>query len=44
MTSLSENDHKNEINIDAKQCFTKTEYGLSENNDSKLLVTKVIKK
>ena len=34
MTSLSENDQKNEINIDSKQCDFENEQSSLHNNDS----------
>ncbi|CAF0881899.1 unnamed protein product [Rotaria sordida] len=43
MTSLSENDSKNEINIDSKQCPIENEHSSLNNNDS-LLITTVIQK
>jgi hypothetical protein len=39
MTSLSENDQKNEINIDLKQCAIENEQSSLHNNDSKLITT-----
>ena len=39
MTSLSEIDQKNEINIDATQCSAENDHLSLEINDSKLLTT-----
>ncbi|CAF2873529.1 unnamed protein product [Rotaria sp. Silwood2] len=43
MTSLSENDRKNEINIDSKQCAIENEHSSLNNNDL-LLITTVTQK
>ncbi|CAF4618688.1 unnamed protein product [Rotaria sp. Silwood1] len=43
MTSLSENDHKNEINIDSKQCAIENEHSSLNNNDSLLVPTTIQK-
>jgi hypothetical protein len=39
MTSLSENDQKNEINIDSKQCPLDNEQSSLHNDDSNTITT-----
>lgn len=39
MTSLTENDQKNEINIDSKKCDFDNEQSSVHNDDSKLIPT-----
>jgi hypothetical protein len=39
MTSLTENDNKNEINIEATQCTSDKEHSVLPNDDSKSITT-----